>query len=375
MVYRYITKEVVDSLKPARVLGVFGPRRSGKTTFLEAIKDYLKEEKVLMVHGENLDASEVLSSQRTSVISRFIGDNKYLFVDEAQKIPDIGTNLKLIVDTLPDVSVLVTGSSSFELRDKIGEPLVGRSKYLYLYPFSLIEVASGDFLEQKGNLEEQLIFGMYPQVYLEKTQGGKVGELESIRDGYLLKDILELDNLKNSLFIFNLLRLIAFQIGQDISYSELASSLNVNKKTVMRYLELLEKSYVIFSLNGFSKNLRKEYTKSPRYYFWDNGMRNALISNYNRLNLRDDVGRLWENFCISERIKRGHYKRDFANRYFWRTYSQKEIDLIEEKGGKLFAFEFKYSKNNVKMPGEFAEAYPGSKFVVVDKDNYLDYLT
>ena len=376
MVYRYITKQVIKSLSPAKVVGVFGPRRSGKTVLLSSIKEEIvKKNPVLVVHGENLDVIDALSSQRVSTLKRFVGKNKYLFIDEAQKISNIGVNLKLIVDTLPDVSVLVTGSSSFDLRNKIGEPLVGRSKYFYLYPFALIEVGADDLLKQKGLLEEQLIYGFYPQVYTADTISQKREQLESIRDGYLLKDILELDNLKDSLFIFNLLRQIAFQIGQDVSYSELASNLNVNKKTVMRYLELLEKSYVIFSLQGFSRNLRKEYTKSPRYYFWDNGIRNSLISNYNNLNSRDDVGKLWENYCISERIKYLKYKQISANKFFWRTYDQKEIDLIEERGGKLYAFECKFSEKDAKAPKEFFKTYPHSKFFVINKENYLDYLT
>lgn len=375
MISRYITQQVIDSLKPSKVVGVFGPRRSGKTVLMNFIKEKAGSKNILMVHGENLDVIEALSSQRTGTLKRFIGENEYLFVDEAQKIPRIGVNLKLIVDTIPDVSILVTGSSSFDLRNKIGEPLVGRSQYFYLYPFSLLEVASTNYIKQKEILEEQLIYGFYPQVYTSETIKQKRIELESIRDGYLLRDILELDNLKDSLFIFNLLRLIAFQIGQDVSYSELASNLNVNKKTVMRYLELLEKSYVIFSHQGFSRNLRKEYSKSPRYYFWDNGIRNSLISSYNGLNLRDDIGKLWENFCIAERTKYLKYKQISVNKFFWRTYEKKEIDLVEERGGQLHTFECKYSKKNVKAPKDFINSYPGSDFSVINKDNYLDYLT
>jgi len=362
-------------LEPSKVVGVFGPRRSGKTTLMNFIRKKIGHENILMVHGENLDVIEILSSQRTSTLKRFIGKNKYLFVDEAQKVPRIGINLKLIVDTIPEVSILVTGSSSFDLRNKIGEPLVGRSRYYYLYPLSLLEINENNYLKQKEILEEQLIYGFYPQVFTSETVKQKIIELESIRDGYLLKDILELDNLKDSLFIFNLLRQIAFQIGQDISYSELASNLNVNKKTVMRYLELLEKSYIIFSHQGFSRNLRKEYTKSPRYYFWDNGVRNSLISNYNRLNLRDDIGKLWENFCISERVKYTSYKQIVANKFFWRTYDKKEIDLIEEREGKLYAFECKYTKKDIKAPKDFIKSYPNSDFFVINKDNYLDFLT
>jgi predicted AAA+ superfamily ATPase len=375
MISRFITNQVLEDLKPSRVVGVFGPRRSGKTVLMNLIKEKISSTRIRMVHGENLDAAEALSSQRTGVLKRFIGANKYLFVDEAQKIPNIGINLKLIVDTIQDVSVFVTGSSSFDLRNKIGEPLVGRAHYYYLYPLALLEVGTDDYLKQKEVLEEQLIYGFYPQVYTAGNIEEKRTELESIRDGYLLKDILELDNLKNSIFIFNLLRLIAFQVGQDVSYSELASNLNVNKRTVMRYLELLEKSYILFSHNGFSRNLRKEYTKSPRYYFWDNGILNSLISNYNRLNLRDDVGRLWENYCISERVKYQKYKKLSSNNYFWRTYDKKEIDLIEERGGKLYAFECKYSKKKVKVPKDFINNYPGSGFSVINNENYLDHLT
>jgi uncharacterized protein len=375
MISRYITKQVLRDLRPSRVVGVFGPRRSGKTVLMNLIRKKVGASQVLMVQGENLDAAEALASQRTGVLKRFIGAHKYLFVDEAQKVPNIGINLKLIVDTIQEVAVFVTGSSSFDLRNKIGEPLVGRARYYYLYPLALMETGADDYLKQKEMLEEQLIYGFYPQVYSAETIEQKRIELESIRDGYLLRDILELDNLKDRLFIFNLLRLIAFRIGKDISYSELASNLNVNKRTVMRYLELLEKSFVVFSHNGFSRNLRKEYSKSPRYYFWDNGILNSLISNYNRIGLRDDIGRLWENYCISERIKYQKYKKISSNNYFWRTYDKKEIDLIEERGGKLHAYECKYSKKSARPPRDFVDSYPGSEFSVINRENYLDYLT
>ena len=374
MIPIFITMQIVNSLKPSKVIGIFGPRRAGKTTIMNMIKKQMGNEEILMVHGENLDVVETLSSQRTSILKRFIGKNKYLFIDEAQNIPNIGINLKLIVDTIPGVSILISGSSSFDLKNKIGEPLVGRSQYYFLYPLSLLEVGTGDYLKQKEALEDQLIFGFYPEIYTSESIEKKIAELESIRDGYLLKDVLELDNLKNSLFIFNLLRQIAFQIGRDVSYSELASNLNVNKKTVMRYLEILEKSFILFSHQGFSRNLRKEYTKSPRFYFWDNGIRNSLISNYNRISLRDDIGQLWENFCVAERTKYLAYKQISANNFFWRTYEKKEIDLIEEREGKLFAFEFKYSKKDVKISKDFTKSYPEAEFNVINKDNYLDYL-
>ncbi|MFH1540652.1 MAG: ATP-binding protein [Elusimicrobiota bacterium] len=375
MIPRFIENQISASLKTGKVIGLFGARRTGKTVLMNLVKEKLKNKPVLMVNGENLDVIEVLSSRRLNVLEKFVSGYKYLFIDEAQKIPDIGLNLKLMVDSIPGVSIFVSGSSAFDLKNKIGEPLVGRSKFYYLYPISQLEINRHyDFLKNKEGLEDRLIYGMYPQVLTEKTLRGKKELLESVRDGYLLKDILLLDNLKNSLFVFNLLRLIAFQIGNDISYTELAGHLNSNKKTVMRYLELLEKSFVLFSLYGFSRNLRKEYTKTPRYYFWDNGIRNTVISNYNGITLRDDIGKLWENYCISERIKKLNYKNVRCNKYFWRTYDKKEIDLVEERGGRLYGFECKWKAQNVKPPKDFIETYKNSKFAVINQDNYCDII-
>jgi uncharacterized protein len=373
MIPRYIKKEILTSLlKPNTVVGIFGARRTGKTFLMQEIEKQLGE-KVLMVQGENLDVSEILSSQRLSQLQRFTEGFSYLFIDEAQKIPDIGINLKLMTDNIPGLHILVSGSSAFDLRKNIGEPLTGRSQFYHLYPVAQMELEE-NFLQTRENLELRILFGGYPQVITASSAKERTAILTSIRDGYLLKDILELDNQKDSLFVFNLLRLIAFQIGNDISYSELASRLNVNKKTVMRYLELLEKCYVVFSIHGFSGNLRNEYTKSPRYYFWDNGIRNVLISNFNSLNLRDDIGKLWENYCISERLKKNHYQQRLVNPYFWRTYNQKEIDLIEESGGKLTGFEFKWSESKTKKPQQFLDAYAHSEFMVINRENYLDFI-
>jgi predicted AAA+ superfamily ATPase len=231
-----------------------------------------------------------------------------------------------------------------------------------------------DYLSINEKLENKLVFGSYPQVYFASGEEEKRKILENIRDGYLLKDLLMLNNIKNSLFVFNLLRLIAFQIGNEVSYSELGRALNADNKTVQRYLNLLEKMYVLFSLNGYSRNLRKEYTKSPRYYFWDNGIRNAVISNYNRLEMRDDIGKLWENYCISERLKRNHYYRLSVNSFFWRTYDQKEIDYIEEDGGKLKGFELKWKQGQSKAKKTFIDVYRGSDVEIINRDNYLDFI-
>ena len=375
MITRFIKKQILDSVtKPNKVTGIFGARRTGKTFLMEEIRKELKREKILIVQGENLDVAEILSSRRLSLLQQMVQGYKYLFIDEAQKIPDIGTNLKLMVDSIKGLHILVSGSSSFDLKNKIGEPLTGRSKYFYLYPIAQLELDE-DFFTAKTSLDNRLIYGSYPQVLTATNNKERMEILISLRDGYLLKDMLELDNQKDTIFVFNLLRLIAFQVGNDISFTELASNLNVNKLTVMRYLDLLEKCYVLFSLRGFSRNLRKEYTKSPRYYFWDNGIRNILIANLNPPNIRDDIGKLWENYCISERLKKCHYKRKTVNHYFWRTYDQKEIDLVEESSGKLSGYEIKWTKSKVKHPKDFLETYDNASFHMINRDNYLDFIT
>jgi len=376
MISRFIEKQILSACKPGSVACLFGARRTGKTTILHALKRSLSPKKVMSVHGQDLTTQEILSSQRTETLRRFVVDVQYLFVDEAQYIPNIGMNLKLLVDTVPNVAILVTGSSSFDLKNKVGEPLVGRSVSFHLYPLAQLELEKSESLiETQNNLPERLIYGSYPQVVTASNTMAKKKQLENLRDGYLLKDILEQDNLKDSLFVFNLLRLIAFQIGHDVSYAELASALNSHPKTVRRYLELLEKTFVIFSVMGFSRNLRKEYTKTPRYYFWDNGVRNVIISNFNAPNIRDDVGQLWENYCVSERRKRNAYQNLSANYYYWRTYDQKEIDAVEEREGKLYGYEMKWGKARLKTPKEFLSVYKNSTYQRVDQHNYLDFIT
>ncbi len=373
MINRYLENKIIASLKPGHVVALLGARRVGKTVLMEEIRAKLSGSKILMVQGDNLDVSEILSSQRKSVLERLVKGYDFLFIDEAQAIPGIGKNLKLMVDTIPSLAIFISGSSAFDLRSNTGEPLTGRSTFLNLYPFAQLELGQ-DFLTAKENLENQLIYGSYPQVYFAQNDTEKRSILENIRDGYLLKDLLMFDNLKSPLFVVNLLRLIAFQIGNEISYSELGRSLNADNKTVKRYLELLEKMYVLFSLNGFSRNLRKEYTKSPRYYFWDNGIRNAIISNFNSLNLRDDIGKLWENYCISERMKRNHYYEKSGNNYFWRTYDQMEIDYIEETDGMLTGYELKWKKGSSKGTRTFIETYERAKVEIVNQENYLDFI-
>ncbi len=377
MIARFVEKQILHSLKLKKVVCLFGARRTGKTVLIEKIAAGLGQTKkrVLVVHGQDLSVKEVFSSQRIETLKTFIRGYEYLFIDEAQNIPMIGLNLKLIADAIPDIRVLVTGSSAFDLKQQVGEPLVGRSVFLHLYPISQLELAEEEHLLQtRERLEQRLIYGSYPEIITARTEKEKVKLLENLRDGYLLRDILTLDNIKDSLFVFNLLRQIAFQIGHDVSYAEIAGNLNAHPKTVRRYLELLEKTFILFPVMGFSRNLRKEYTKTPRYYFWDNGIRHVLISNFNPLHLRDDVGQLWENYCIAERIKRNAYKGVPVNYFYWRTYDQKEIDLVEERGGELFGYEIKWGKSKVKKPKDFLKTYEHATYQVIRRDTYLDFI-
>jgi uncharacterized protein len=374
MINRLVEKYLVTSIRSGFVIVLYGARRTGKTVLMNTIKASLKTTKVLHVQGEDLDTAEILSSLRLQTLKQFVSGYTHLFIDEAQEIPNIGKNLKLIVDNIPELSIFITGSSAFDLYNDTGEPLVGRSKFLKLFPFSTLEIQE-DYLTFKRTLENKLVYGMYPQVVLSQTNADKKSMLVSVKSGYLLKDILKLDNQKDTFFVLDLLRLLAFQIGHDVSYSELANQLKVNVRTVQRYLKILEKNFIIFSLRGFSRNLRKEISKSPRYYFWDNGIRNVIIANFNSLKNRQDTGQLWENYCVSERMKQNHYNQITVNTYFWRTYDQQEIDLIEERDGKLFAYEFKYGNNNVKMPKAFKNAYPDAVFQIITTDNFMNFIS
>jgi len=352
---------------------LFGARRTGKTTLMNFITDSLSTKKILVLNGEDYETAGILSSGRQEVLKNLMVGYNYLFIDEAQNIPNIGQNLKLLVDTQPHVVVFATGSSSFDLKNKIGEPLTGRSRFFTLHPFSMCEI-NDDYISAIKTLNTSLVYGSYPQVFLAPDLKEKRHLLENIRNGYLLKDILQLENLKDSLFVMNLLKLIAFQIGNDLSYNELAKNLNTTVKTIQRYLEILEKAFVIFRLPGFSRNLRKEISKTPRFFFWDNGIRNVVISNFNSVEMRDDVGRLWENYCISERLKKQMYLDTFSNSYFWRTYDQQEIDMIEEIDGKISAYEFKLGDKEVKAPKAFRVHYPDASFQTINRSNFFNFL-
>jgi predicted AAA+ superfamily ATPase len=373
MIARKLFPYIVNRLKPGFAVGLFGARRTGKTVLLNQLIEDISG-KSLVVSGEDLDVQEILSSQKLSLLKSFTSGYTHLCIDEAQKIPNVGNNLKLIIDNIPEIALFFTGSSSFELYKQIGEPLTGRSIFFTLHGFSQEELDE-DFLGARKSLESKLIYGLYPQVFLEQGLSGKEELLNGIKNGYLLKDIFEFDLQKDSVFVLNLLRLVAFQIGHDISYSEMASRLQVNVRTVQRYLNILEKMFIIFSLSGFSRNMRNEYTKTPRYYFWDNGIRNSLISNLNPIHIRNDSGQLLENFCIAERQKFLSFNKINANRFFWRTYTLKEIDYLEERDGILHAYEMKYSGRSTKVPAAFIQNYPDSEYEEINRDNFLNFLT
>lgn len=360
--------------KKGKVFILYGPRRVGKT---ELIKKLLSnfEGKMYSGTGDSLELREILSSQQLNKISTFLGNYELVFIDEAQRIPNIGIGLKLLVDHFPETIIITTGSSSFDLSNQLGEPLTGRNITRILYPVSVFELyhqVGGMKILQR--LENLLVYGGYPETLNTASVNEKTEYLLSLRDSYLFKDIFELENIRNPSKLIDLLKLLAFHIGQAVSLNELSNNLGIAKQSVERYLDLLGKSFIIKKVSGFSRNLRKEVVKSNRYYFWDNGIRNALINNFNPLDQRNDLGMLWENFLFIERLKTKEYKRIFSNDYFWRTYDQQEIDLVEEREGKLFGFEFKFSPRKVNPPKAWAKAYPESEFTVISKDNFLEFL-
>lgn len=375
MITRYIKENIVKKLQPNKVVVLYGPRRVGKTTLVKDILQSIEEE-YLFLNGENKSVQKWLSSQEADILKRYIGEYKLLVIDEAQKIDNIGLNLKIIVDQIDDIRVLATGSSSFELANQVGEPLVGRKWQFTLFPIAQLELQKSENLtEVENNLDLRLVYGAYPDVINAKSNKDKQDVLNNIVDSYLYRDLLELDDVKKSQKIIDILKNLAFQVGKEVSLQELASAVGLNLRTVEKYLDLLEKTFVIKRVYGFSRNLRKEISKMSRFYFYDNGVRNAVIQNFNSLDLRDDIGILWENYLFMERLKRNEYKNVSANIYFWRTYDQKEIDLIEEREGKLFGYEFKFSdKKKIVAPVGWLETYSNAEFAVVNKKNYLDFI-
>lgn len=375
----FINRVLLDKLKeevqPKRVVVVYGPRQVGKTTLLEKYLETIKEPFVFY-NGEDIETQKLFTARSIAKYKSLLAGKELLVIDEAQKIENIGLNLKIIVDHLPNLKIIASGSSSFGLAKQVGEPLTGRKRTLTLFPFSQIELSLiEDYIETKSKLEERLIYGTYPKVLISEGFLQKQAVLKELVSSYLYKDILELNGVRYSKKIVDLLTLLAFQIGKEVSLNELGSNLNMSKDTVARYLDLLEQAFVLVNVRGFSRNLRKEVTKNSRYYFYDTGIRNALINNFNALYQRNDIGMLWENYIVIERLKKQAYRDIHSSNYFWRTYDQKEIDWVEEREGKLFGYEIKWGEGKVKAPKDWLETYKNAVFEVVHKENYLDFIT
>lgn len=374
---RGITSLFEKKVLPNKVLVLLGARRVGKTAFIKNYLSTIPKKDYLQLNGEDIDDANLLKERSITNYTQLLSNTKLLVIDEAQNISDIGLILKLIVDSIEGIKIIATGSSVFDLSNKLGEPLVGRKNTIYLYPFAQIEFSKTEnYKITTSKLEERLLFGSYPELEQYTNWNDKITYLKEIVSSYLLKDILIFDGIKQSDKILDLLKLIAFQVGKEVSLQELARQLGISKNTVESYLDLLSKVFVIYKVRGYSRNLRKEITKSNRWYFYDNGIRNAIISNFTRLENRTDVGELWENYLASERIKHQSYNQKNTTNYFWRTYDQQEIDWLEEENGNLNAFEFKWNENRKsKIPTAFAKAYPEAIFTVINKQNYLDFIT
>lgn len=371
---RKISKNIISKLQPNKVVLVFGARRVGKTLLVKKILTKI-EDPILVLNGEDINVHDKLQVRTVENYKQILGSYKFLYIDEAQKIPDIGQKLKLMIDEIEGLRIIVSGSSSFDINKNNGEPLTGRKYTFNLYAFSEAEYNQiEDNISKIDKIRERLVYGNYPELIHIPDKVDKIDYLNDMISSYLLKDILVYENIKNSQKIFNLLRLIAFQIGGEVSMQELGNKLGISKNTVEKYLDLLSKVFILHKVEGFSRNLRKEITKNSRWYFLDNGIRNAVIANFNPIASRNDIGQLWENYMISERIKYQNNNRISSNNYFWRTYEQQEIDWVEEREGKLFGYEFKWRNKKVKIPSQWKSAYPEATFEVVNSDNFIDWL-
>ena len=375
MIDRDLLETIVSSCFSGKIILLLGARQVGKTTLL---REVLKKTGVSS-NWLNADESDVLRAFTNATTStqllQLVGtNNKIVVIDEAQQIPEIGKKLKLIYDTHPEIQIIATGSSSFELQNRMAEPLTGRKKTFYLFPISYREtVKNSSPLEAKRLLDTRLVYGSYPDVI--SNPGNERDTLVEIANSYLYKDILQLDHIRKSGRIEKLLQALAFQVGSEVNYNELVQTVgNIDPATVEKYLELLEKTFVIFKLPAFSRNLRNELKKGKKYYFYDNGIRNVIISNFSIPDMRTDKGALWENFLISERLKTNSYDKRYANTYFWRTHDKAEIDYIEEEDGILNAFDFKWKKQKVNFSHSFRDAYPNHTTAVVTRENFEEFV-
>ncbi|MHB0989365.1 MAG: ATP-binding protein [Bellilinea sp.] len=376
IITRLLLSQLQQSLLPGKVIVLYGPRQVGKTTLARQLEESVVKN-TRFISADELIYREALGSQNRQRLDELLGDAELFIIDEAQRVPDIGLNLKILIDNHPECTILATGSASFDLANKISEPLTGRKLTFNLFPVSYSETCQAfGKLEARHELERWLVWGGYPAIVTTPQPELREKLLGELVGSYLFRDILEMDSVRRADKIVDLLRLLAFQIGQEVSLAELAANLALNRLTVEKYLDLLEKVFVIYRVGGFSRNLRKEVTKNSRYYFYDNGVRNSLINNFTSLALRNDVGQLWENYLMIERRKANAYRGRSANTYFWRTYDQKEIDLIEERDGKLYGYEFKWRGTMRKATQrDFSVAYPQSELMTVNPDDFDEFLT
>jgi len=375
MIPRLLQARITEQLRVGgKIVLIYGARQVGKTTLVRQVLANLPY-RCLALNADELRYTEVLSSRDLRRLRGLVEGYELLFVDEAQRIPEIGVNLKLLVDHLPHLRIIITGSSSLDLASKVQEPLTGRAWVHRLYPIAMSELAQQhNAFEVNDMLEERLVYGSYPELFALPGDMQRREYLQNLTASYLYKDVLEIGGVRHSNKLRGLVRLLAFQIGQEVSLTELGGQLSMSKETVASYIDRLEQSFVIFRLGGFSRNLRKEVTKQDKIYFWDLGVRNIAVDNLKPLAERDDVGALWENFVLAERLKWLSYRQTLVSVYFWRTYTGAEVDIVEDRDGQLHAYECKWNKSRVRPPDTFLATYPGASFQVITRDAYQTYL-
>jgi predicted AAA+ superfamily ATPase len=373
MIKRKLTEAIRKRLNGKKALIVYGARQTGKTTLIKYILPEISDN-VLYLNGDDSDVRELFSSYSSTQLRAVIGKNDTVFIDEAQRVKEIGVIIKIIVDNFPETKVIATGSSSFELLSNISEPLTGRKYEFLLYPLSFGEMAEHHgLLDESRLLEQRLLYGYYPEIV---TSIGEERELlKLLADSYLYKDLLKLESIAKPALLEKIVKALALQVGSEVSFNEISQLVGANNATVEKYITLLEQAFVIFQLPAFSRNVRNEIKKGKKIYFYDNGIRNAVINNFTPIESRADKGALWENFLICERMKRNAYNGISAKTYFWRTTQHQEIDYIEEIDGALYAYEFKYSETaKARLPLTFSKAYPDSSFRLIGRQNYKDFL-
>lgn len=372
MIKRIIQDKIEEKIFKNKIIVLYGARQVGKTTIMKELQKKNKE-KSLFLNCDEPDIREQLKDANSSQLKYLIRDNKLIFIDEAQRVKNIGLTLKILADQFEGLQIIASGSSSFDLANEINEPLTGRKFEFLLYPITISELLNiYSVIELNRELEKRILHGMYPEIITESTNEQEL--LEELTKSYLYKDIFNFNKIKHSEALVRLLQALALQIGNEVSYQELAQTAGIDKKTVESYIDILEKSFIIFKLTSFSRNLRNELKKKRKIYFYDTGIRNAIIKNFNTLNIRNDVGNLWENFLISERLKYNETLKFKKNIYFWRNHNNQEIDFIEEYGGKLYGYEIKWNNKKARIPRAFETAYPGSEIKVITRNNYLDFL-